>query len=118
VNWYFLCPEFGVHKDVTKLITTMCIIGASMGFFTKLPWPVWLGADVGVLDGLAKILPDLYSYSTAGTPESCMFESMCGPKVRTAWVCGNNSARVHVPVPECLMSAYNTHGSLCGLTAS
>jgi hypothetical protein len=84
VNWYFLCPEFGVHKDVTKLVTAMCIIGGSMGMLTKLPWPVWLGADVAMLDGLAKVLPDFYSFSTAGTPETCMFESMCGPKVRAA----------------------------------
>ena len=39
---------------------------------------------VGVLDGLSKGLPDFFSLSTAGTPESCMYETMCGPKVRLA----------------------------------
>lgn len=81
VNWYFLAPEFGVHRDVTKLICTMCVIGGCMGCFLKTPWPVWLGAPVTMLDGLAKTLPDFFSFSTAGTPESCMYESMCGPKV-------------------------------------
>lgn len=54
-----------------------------MGVFTKLPWPVWLGAPVGLLDPLAKALPEFFSYRTAGTPESCMSESMCGPQVCT-----------------------------------
>lgn len=84
VNWFFLSPEFGVHPDVTKLVLTMCVVGASMGVFLKLPWPVWLGAPVGLLDGVARVLPDFHSYSLAGTPESCMFESMCGPKVGVA----------------------------------
>lgn len=88
VNWFFLSPEFGVHPDVTKLICTMCVIGGSMGVFLKLPWPVWLGAPVGLLDGVARALPDFHSYSTAGTPESCMFENMCGPKVGVAKVLG------------------------------
>lgn len=81
VNWYFLAPEFGVHRDVTKLVCTMCVIGGCMGCFLKTPWPVWLGAPVTMLDGLAKTLPDFFSFSTAGTPESCLYESMCGPKV-------------------------------------
>lgn len=82
VNLFFLCPEFGVHKDVTKLVVSMCIAGAAMGVFTKLPWPMWLGAPVTLIDPLAKVLPEFFSYSTAGTPESCMYESMCGPQVR------------------------------------
>jgi len=82
VNWFFLSPEFGVHKDVTRLVTTMCtLVGASV-LVTKTPLLVWLGAPVTLLDGLAKAIPDFYSYSTAGTPEACMHESMCGPQVR------------------------------------
>lgn len=81
VNRFFLCPEFGVHPDVTKLVVRMCVLGGAMGFLVKLPWPVWLGASEGLLDGLAKAVPEFYSFSTAGTPDSCMYESMCGPKV-------------------------------------
>lgn len=44
----------------------MTIIGGGMGIVTKLPWPVWLGASPLILDPLAKVLPDIYSYTTAG----------------------------------------------------
>lgn len=73
-----------MHPDVTKLVVTMCVTVGAMGILTKLPWPVWLGAPVGMLDGLAKALPDFFSYSTAGTPASCMYESMCAAQVSAA----------------------------------
>jgi hypothetical protein len=81
VNLFFLSTDFGVHPDVTKLVLTICISVGAMGVVTKLPWPVWLGAPVGMLDGLAKVLPDFYSYETAGTPAACMYETMCAPQV-------------------------------------
>jgi len=86
LNWFFLSPEFGVHKDVTRLVLTMCSLVGASSLVTKTPLLVWLGAPVTLLDGLAKAIPEFYSYSTAGTPEACMHESMCGPQVRDAEV--------------------------------
>lgn len=44
--------------------------------------PVWLGASPYLLDPLAKALPEFYSLTTAGTPNTCQYEAMCGPQVR------------------------------------
>lgn len=82
VNLFFLSPEFGVHRDVTKLVVAMCSSVGALAVVAKLPWPVWMGAPVGMLDGLARVLPEFFSYSTAGTPGACMYETMCAPQVR------------------------------------
>jgi uncharacterized membrane protein YagU involved in acid resistance len=53
-----------------QLCTWITIIGGSVGFFVKLPWPVWLGLSPQLLDPLAKLLPDIHSLTTAGEQRS------------------------------------------------
>jgi hypothetical protein len=81
VNYFYMSPEYGISPDVRKLVCWMCGITGTMGWLTKLPWPVWLGASPTLLDGLAARLPELHSYTTAGSEEACRYETMCASQV-------------------------------------
>lgn len=83
VNWYFLCPEDGVPPAVTRLVLSMVLVASTMGILTKLPWLLWLGAPIDLLDEVSRILPEIKSLRSAGTPDACAHEAMCGPRTCT-----------------------------------
>jgi len=81
-NWFLLSPDFGVTSaEVRRVVVTLSAISACLLIGLRLPWPVWLGAPVGLADGLAQRWPEFFSYGRAGSSEVCAGEVSCGPQV-------------------------------------
>lgn len=83
VNWFLLRPDFGVSsREVRRAIVTLSAVSACLLIALRLPWPVWLGAPAGLLDGLSQRWPEFFSFPQAGSREVCGTEISCGPEVR------------------------------------
>lgn len=82
VNWFLLRPDFGVSsREVRRAIVALSAVSACLLVALRLPWPVWLGAPVGLLDGLSQQWPEFFSFAQAGSREVCGTEISCGPEV-------------------------------------
>jgi hypothetical protein len=80
--WYLLSPEFGIPgPDIPRLLIPMSTISAALLLLLRVPWPVWLGAPVGLMDGLAGRWPEFFRFDMAGSKEACSTGISCGPQV-------------------------------------
>lgn len=82
LNLYLMSPGFGIRSpEVSRLMVSLSAVTGALMILLRLPWPVWLGAPVGLLDGIASRWPEFFSYRVAGSKEACATEVTCGPEV-------------------------------------